>query len=83
MPPANTASEKAGLLDGEDTITTHYLRRTFISHLIVGLGLDRVSKIAGHSNVSVTLDIYAEEFDRAMHRDDLRARIEKEGFGAV
>jgi hypothetical protein len=28
----------------------------------------RVAKIAGHSNVSVTLNTYAEEFDKAMHR---------------
>jgi hypothetical protein len=57
----------------------------FISRLIVGLGLDpvRVSKIAGHSNVSATLNIYAEEFDKAMHRDDLMAKINKSGFGAV
>jgi integrase len=79
------AAEKAELLDGEETITTHDLRRTFISHLIVRLGLDpvRVSKIAGHSNVSVTLNICAEEFDNAMHRDDLMARIEAAGFGTV
>jgi hypothetical protein len=45
---------------------TRDLRRTFISQLIVGLGLDpvRVSKIAVHSNLSVTLDRYAEEVDR-------------------
>ena len=80
------AAKKAGLhTAGSSTVTTHDLRRTFISHLIVGLGLDpvRVSKIAGHSNVSVTLNVYAEEFDKALHRDDLMARIEKAGFGAV
>ena len=60
-------------------------RDVAISHLILGLGLDpvRVSKIAGHSNVSVTLNTYADEFDRAMHRDDLFARIEATGFRAV
>jgi integrase len=70
--------------EGQEAVTTHDLRRTFISHLIVGLGLDpvRVKNIAGHSNVSVTLNTYAAEFDRAMHRDDLLARIEKSGFGA-
>jgi integrase len=75
------AAEKAGL----EGITTHDLRRTYISHLILGLGLDpvRVAKIAGHSNVSVTLNTYAEEFDKAMHRDDLMQRIEQAGFGAV
>jgi integrase len=75
------AAKKGGLhREGSTTITTHDLRRTFISHLIVRLGLDpvRVSKIAGHSKVSVTLDVYAEEFDKALHRDDLMGRIEKE-----
>jgi hypothetical protein len=43
----------------------------------------RVAKIAGHANVSMTLDRYADEFDKAMHQDDLRARIERAGFGAV
>lgn len=43
----------------------------------------RVARIAGHSNVSVTLDTYAEEFDKPMHRDDLVAGIEAAGFGAV
>jgi integrase len=80
------AADKAGLNpEGTTKITTHDLRRTFISHLILGLGLDpvRVSKIAGHSNVSVTLNVYADEFDKALHRDDLFARIEKAGFGSV
>jgi integrase len=81
------AAKKAGLheLPRSTTVTTHDLRRTFISHLILGLGLDpvRVAKIAGHSNVSVTLNTYAEEFDRALHRDDLLARIERAGFGAI
>jgi integrase len=60
-------------------------KKTFISHLIVRLGLDpvRVSKIAGHANVSVTLNVYAEEFDKAMHREDLMSRIEKAGFGSL
>jgi integrase len=81
-----TAANKAGLHpEGATKITTHDLRRTFISHLILGLGLDpvRVSKIAGHSNVSVTLNVYADEFDKAMHKDDLHARIAASGFGAV
>jgi integrase len=80
------AAEKAGLhAPGLTTVTTHDLRRTFISHLILGLGLDpvRVSKIAGHSNVTVTLNTYADEFDKAQHRDDLLARIERAGFGSA
>ena len=80
------AADKAGLHpDGATTITTHDLRRTFISHLILGLRLDpvRVAKIAGHSNVSMTLNTYSDEFDKAMHRDDLFARLEEAGFGSV
>jgi hypothetical protein len=42
-----------------------------------------VRKIAGHASVSVTLKVYAEEFDKAMHRDDLIARINKAGFSSV
>lgn len=80
------AAERAGLHgEGKETVTTHDLRRTFISHLILSLKLDplQVSKIAGHSRPSMTLDVYAEEFDRAMHRDELKARIEAAGFGAA
>ena len=70
----------------EQTDSTSYgFVQVVISHLILGLGLDpvRVAKIAGHSNGSLTLNTYAEEFDKAMHRDDLRARIDRAGFGAV
>jgi integrase len=80
------AARKAGLeTEGRATVTTHDLRRTFISHLILGLGLDpvRVAKIAGHASVSMTLNTYAEEFDKAMHRDDLMSRIQDAGFGAI
>jgi len=31
----------------------------------------------------VTLNIYADEFDKAQHRDDLFARIERVRFGAA
>lgn len=78
------AAKKAALhSEGATKITTHDLRRTFISHLILGLQLDpvQVAKIAGHSNPSVTLNVYADEVDRAKHRDDLMARIEQAGFG--
>jgi len=81
-----TAAKKAGPhTPGHTTVTTHDLRKTFISHLILGLGIDpvRVSKIAGHSNVSITLNTYADEFDKALHKDDLMTRIDKAGFGAV
>jgi hypothetical protein len=56
-----------------------------LSHLILGLNLNpvQVAKIAGHSSVSVTLNTYADEFDKAMHQSDLFARIEQAGFGSV
>ena len=65
------AARKAGLEEsGKATVTTHDLRRTFISHLVIGLGLDpvRVQKIAGHSNVSVTLNTYAHLWPNANDR---------------
>jgi integrase len=80
------AADKAGLNpEGATTLTTHDLRRTFISHLILGLKLDpvQVAKIVGHSDVSLTLNTYADEFDKAMHQGDLFARIEQSGFGSV
>jgi len=51
----------------------------------VDLRLDpvRVQKIVGHANVSVTLNTYADEFDKAMHREDLMNRIKHSGFGAI
>jgi integrase len=78
------AIKKAGLdVDGKATLTTHDLRRTFFSHLILRLDPVRVAKIACHASVSVTLNSYAEEFDKAMHRDDLMSRIDGAGFGAL
>jgi hypothetical protein len=51
----------------------------------VALRLDpvRVKNIVGHSSVTVTLNTYADEFDNALHRNDLMARIAEAGFGAV
>jgi integrase len=80
------AANKAGLNPERATkLTTHDLRRTFISHLILGLNLDpvQVAKIVGHSNVSLTLNTYADEFDKARHQNDLFERIERSGFGSV
>jgi hypothetical protein len=34
-------------------------------------------------SVSVTLNTYADEFDKAQHRGDLLARIESAGFGSI
>jgi hypothetical protein len=43
----------------------------------------RVKNIAGHVNLGVTLNTYADEFDRPMHCEDLLARIQRAGFEAV
>ena len=55
------------------------------SRRFIGLGLDpvRVARIAGHASVTMTLNLYADELDKAHHQDDLFARINKAGFGAV
>ena len=58
------------------TVTTHDLRRTFISHLIVRLGLDPI-----RANVSGTLIVYARSSKGAMQRDELIARINQAGSG--
>jgi hypothetical protein len=44
---------------------------------------ERVAKIAGHANVSMTLNTYADELDKAMHHDDFCVRIERAGFGTA
>ena len=33
--------------------------------------------------MSVTLNTYADEFDKALHKDDLLTRIDNAGFGAI
>jgi hypothetical protein len=43
----------------------------------------QVARIVGHTNASVTLNTYANEFDKAMHQDDLFARIKQANFGSV
>lgn len=66
------ALSRAGL----PRITFHDLRHTAISHQIEG-GADivSVSKIAGHSNPSTTLRIYAHELDRS--QENIREAINR------
>src|SRR4030095_3963979 len=51
-------------------LSPHALRKTYTSHLIVGLELDPVttSKLAGHSNPQVTMRVYADDFRKASQR---------------
>jgi integrase len=80
------AAQLAGLnADGWPPLRFHDLRHTFASHLIVDLGLDvaQVSRILGHSRITVTLDIYTHLFEDARHARDLRARMAASPFARL
>jgi integrase len=72
--------KRAGL-EGQG-LSSHNLRHTYASLLIVGLKLDPVGVAAqlGHSNPSTTLRIYSHLFDRARHADEAREKLAAE-FG--
>ncbi len=73
------AADAAGLnSDGVEAPEMHDLRRTAISRWIAaGLDVVTVSRMAGHSRPSVTLDIYANEFEKAKRGAEIRARLEE------
>jgi integrase len=80
------AAQLAGLNDdGWPPLRFHDLRHTFASHLIVDLGLDvaQVSRILGHSRITVTLDIYTHLFEDARHACDIRARMAASPFAGL
>ena len=59
------AVTRAKLKDGEGRLSLHSLRHTAASALIAsGEDVVRVSRFLGHSKVSVTLDLYASEFEK-------------------
>ena len=61
---------------GEPKLGFHDLRHTFASHLIrQGIDPVRASRQLGHSRPSVTLDIYAHEFEEARGRDDISEKL--------
>ena len=72
------AANTAGLNDdGAPKLGFHDLRHTFASHLIrAGVDPVRASRQLGHARPSITLDIYAHEFDRARGLDDVRDSID-------
>jgi site-specific recombinase XerD len=77
------AAQLAGLNDeGWPPLRFHDLRHAFASHLIVDLGLDvaQVSRILGHSRITVTLDIYTHLFEDARHAQDIRTRMAASPF---
>jgi integrase len=80
------AADATGLNDaGRAPLRFHDLRHTFASHLIVDLGLDvaQVSRILGHSRITVTLDVYTHLFDDARHAQEIRRRMASSEFASL
>jgi integrase len=71
------AADRAGLNpEGTPRLTAHDLRHGFASHLIrAGADVYSVSRQLGHARASVTLDVYAHEFEKVKHGDALRAQL--------
>jgi integrase len=78
------AAEAAGLNhDGLPKLSFHDLRHTYGSHLIrQGLDVVRISRQLGHARPSITLDVYAHEFEQAQHADDVNAKLTA-AFGGI
>ena len=74
----DNAADAAGL-NGDDVLKLgfHDLRHIFASHLIrAGVDPVRASRQLGHARPSITLDIYAHEFEHARGLDDVRDSID-------
>jgi integrase len=71
------AGDRAGLNpEGKPKLTAHDLRHSFASHLIrVGADVYSVSRQLGHARASVTLDVYAHEFEKVKNGDALRQQL--------
>jgi integrase len=62
----------------------HDLRHTFASHLIrQGIDPVRASRQLGHARPSVTLDIYAHEFEEARGREDIADKLSAAFLGLL
>ena len=72
------AAEAAGLNgDGVPKLGFHDLRHAFANHLVrSGVDPVRASRQLGHARPSITLDIYAHEFEHARGLDDARDSID-------
>ena len=77
-------SRVAGLnAEGMQRLSFHDLRHTAITHLIrSGADAAQVSRFAGHSKVSTTLDLYVGEFEKRKVNDSGR-RLAEVYAGAV
>ena len=78
------AADAAGLnRDGLPRISFHDLRHTYGSHLVrQGLDVVRISRQLGHARPSITLDVYAHEFEETQHADDVRTKLTA-AFGGI
>jgi integrase len=74
----DNAAKAAGLNGpGVPKLGFHDVRHTFASHLIrAGVDPVRASRQLGHACPSITLDIYAHEFDQARGLDNVRNSID-------
>ena len=80
----SASSARAAGLNRDDVpkLGFHDLRHTFASHLIrAGIDPVRASRQLGHARPSITLDMYAHEFDRARGLVDVRDSIDA-AFGS-
>ncbi len=72
------AAERAGLHgEGQTKLRWHDLRHTAVSMLVAsGLDIVFISRTLGHSNPSITLNVYGHLFDREQHGDRARATMD-------
>jgi integrase len=78
------AAEATGLnRDGLPKLSFHDLRHSYGSHLVRSrLDVVRVSRQLGHARPSVTLDVYAYEFEQAPNADDVTEKLTA-AFGGI
>ncbi len=71
------AADRAGLNpESKPRLTAHDLRHGFASHLIrAGADVYSVSRQLGHARASVTLDVYAHEFEKVRNGEALRQQL--------
>jgi integrase len=71
------AADRAGLNpEGKPRLSAHDLRHSFASHLIrAGADVYSVSRQLGHARASVTLDVYAHEFEKVRNGAALRQQL--------
>jgi integrase len=78
------AAEVAGLnCERLPKLSFHDLQHSYGSHLVrSGLDVVRVSRQLGHARPSVTLDVYAHEFEQIQHTEDVQEKLTT-AFGGI